>query len=407
MDPTVQLGTKRNIMLTSEQKLRIDTHRKAALGRKAALAPPPDSGSCGIGHVQGAVLTHDQNVRIANNRKTAQDKKAARGKAGGDKRQTLPNSGPRDLGAVRGEVVSQELDLRIGINKTGVQDTKLAPGKARGYKWRARFELFLTNTIADDTNIHYAIAPTRGVGRSNFMRKMSANHSAMLAVTNPDSNYVSYNAHKIIIFTVPSECEVGYVACVEHLKSGTLPRKYQKFQSTGFTAPHVVCLALTRPVSGVLNGDRWNIITDITDSQSLYDFFPPDRFPQVLALADPFGILPPSCGPTNQVSHRCTLDASMQQQTPAFPKGIAHVQHGEQMVLTLCFGDSHATFSLIGGEEVFRIEINETSTFWDVQKAFMIKMHADHRNFKVVLQGGELLNVVCMETPKAIIRRFL
>ena len=128
-------------------------------------------------------------------------------------------------------MVSQELDLRIGINKTGVQDTKLAPGKARGYKWRARFELFLTNTIADDTNIHYAIAPTRGFGRSNFMRRMSANHSAMLAVTNPDSNYVSYNAHKIIIFTVPSECEVGYVACVEHLKSGTLPRKCQKFQS--------------------------------------------------------------------------------------------------------------------------------------------------------------------------------
>ena len=67
------------------------------------------------------------------------------------------------------------------------------------------------------------------------------------------------------------------------------------------------------------------------------------------------------------------------------------------MVLTLCFGDSHATFSLIGGEEVFRTEINETSTFWDVQKAFMIKMHADHRNFKFVLQGGELLNVVCTD----------
>ena len=87
-------------MLTSEQKLRIDTHKKAALARKAALAPPPDSGSCGIGHVQGVVLTHDQNVRIANNRKTAQDKKVARSKAGGDKRQTLPNSGQRDLGAV-------------------------------------------------------------------------------------------------------------------------------------------------------------------------------------------------------------------------------------------------------------------------------------------------------------------
>ena len=144
----------------------------------------------------------------------------------------------------------------------------------------------------------------KGNNSKDYRRHAQTVHTAWLV------NYISYNAHKIIIFTVPSECEVGYFACVENLKLGTVPHKYQKVKSNAFTAPHVVCFALTRPVSGALSDERWNMITDISDNQSLYDLFPPDRFPQVLTLADPFGILPPGCGPTDQVTNRCTLDAS-------------------------------------------------------------------------------------------------
>ena len=92
---------------------------------------------------------------------------------------------------------------------------------------------------------------------------------------------------------------------------------------------------------------------------------------------------------------------------PALSEGVTYVRPGEQMILALNFCDSHAAFCLLSGDEVCRIDTDASDTFIDVRKAFMSKRTADHGKFRVVLPSGELLSVVCVQRPSAIIEPFV
>ena len=51
---------------------------------------------------------------------------------------------------------------------------------------------------------------------------------------------------------------------------------------------HCVLFMNSHPDFSKLSLDRWHIIEDLSDDRTIFDLFPPDRFPDVSLLADPF-----------------------------------------------------------------------------------------------------------------------
>ena len=103
----------------------------------------------------------------------------------------------------------------------------------------------------------------------------------------------------------------------------------------------------------------------------------------------------------------CGMNLQGQCSIPALPPRVTYVHRGAQIVLTLFFCDSHATFCFLSGEEVCRFWVDVSDTLINIQKVFKGKMMTDYGKYRVVLPSGELLSVVCAQAPSTIIEPFL
>ena len=183
-------------------------------------------------------------------------------------------------------------------NVRPVQVEKLIMSNA-GYRWQARFERFLTLTIADDRHINHVVNPAGSAGKSHFSKHMYAKHKCMLAASSKttdvaSANYCLYNGQECVIFDVSRQAGEPDYDCAETLKNGlVIQTKYVPVIKC-FQSPHIVVFCNVYPTYGSLSMDRWNVIENLGDDKSIYDFFPPDKFPEVLTLEDPFGLPRPS-----------------------------------------------------------------------------------------------------------------
>ena len=92
---------------------------------------------------------------------------------------------------------------------------------------------------------------------------------------------------------------------------------------------------------------------------------------------------------------------------PALPPRLTYLYRGVQIVLTLFFYESHASFCLLSGAEVCRFWVDASDTLIEIRKVFKSKMMTDYGKFRVVLPSGEFLSVVCARAPSTIIEPFL
>jgi hypothetical protein len=76
------------------------------------------------------------------------------------------------------------------------------------------------------------------------------------------------------------------------LKDGLLINtKYECAVKTALSetgSSHVFIFMNAYPDFSKLSLDRWHIIDNLGDDQTIHDLFPPDRFPGVAPLVDPF-----------------------------------------------------------------------------------------------------------------------
>ena len=176
--------------------------------------------------------------------------------------------------------------------------------RATGFRWQCRFQHFLCSVEADDRNITYVVNPDGAAGKSHFAKHMFAHHKVMLAASAPPAgredaakeNYYLFNGQPIIIFDVSRQSGEPDYDCAELLKNGCVISTKFNPEVKVHTSPHLVIFCNVHPTYRDLNADRWNVIYDLSDKMSIFDFFPPGKFPAVLNLDDPFGApAPNSC----------------------------------------------------------------------------------------------------------------
>jgi len=103
----------------------------------------------------------------------------------------------------------------------------------------------------------------------------------------------------------------------------------------------------------------------------------------------------------------CGMNLQGQCSIPALPPRVTYVHRGAQIVLTLFFCDSHATFCFLSGEEVCRFWVNASDTLMEIRKVFKCKTMTDYGKYRVVVPNGEFLGVACAQAPSTIIEPFL
>ena len=176
--------------------------------------------------------------------------------------------------------------------------------RATGFRWQCRFQYFLCNVEPDDRNITHVVNPDGGAGKSHFAKYMFAHHNVMLAASAPPdgheeaakANYYLFNGQTVIIFDVSRKSGEPDYNCAEVLKNGCVISTKFEPKVKVHSPPHLLIFCNVPPTYGDLSADRWNVISDLSDKKSIYDFFPPDKFPAVLNLEDPFGTPAPISG---------------------------------------------------------------------------------------------------------------
>ena len=181
--------------------------------------------------------------------------------------------------------------------------------KSIGFHWQCRFHLFLRNVEPDDRYITYVVNQVGGTGKTRFTKHMFAHHKVMLAACAPPeghedaakANYYMFHGQSIIIFDVSRQSGEPDYNCVEILKNGCVISTKFIPKVKVHNSPHIVIFCNLPPSHEGLSADRWNVIYKLSDDMSIFDFFPPDKFPGVLNLDDPFGVPRPSW--TNELLH--------------------------------------------------------------------------------------------------------
>ena len=92
---------------------------------------------------------------------------------------------------------------------------------------------------------------------------------------------------------------------------------------------------------------------------------------------------------------------------PELPKGIRYVGRDKQIMVTLSFGNSHVALCLLSGRELYRIEVDPTWRFLDVQHAIIAMIGTDYGKFCIIMPSGEPFNTLCKQSPSCSIEPFL
>ena len=101
------------------------------------------------------------------------------------------------------------------------------------------------------------------------------------------SNSSLWNGQQVVLFDVARSQTLNY-AVIESIKNGLLIQTKYEVMVKSYDSPHVIIFANTPPLMGSLSEDRWNVINDLSDSMTLHMLFPPEKFPSVIGLPDPF-----------------------------------------------------------------------------------------------------------------------
>ena len=110
---------------------------------------------------------------------------------------------------------------------------------------------------------------------------------------NPTATTYLYNGQTICLFDVErANAKKVEWYLIEGLKDGVLINtKYECAVKTSLSSSgssHVFLFMNVYPDFSQLSLDRWHIIDNLGDDQTIHDLFPPDVFPGVANLVDPF-----------------------------------------------------------------------------------------------------------------------
>ncbi len=102
-----------------------------------------------------------------------------------------------------------------------------------------------------------------------------------------------YNGQSICLFDVEraNSMKIDW-SLIESLKDGLLVNtKYECAVKTALShtgTSHVFIFMNAYPDFSKLSLDRWHVLDNLDDDQTIHDLFPSDRFPGVANLVDPF-----------------------------------------------------------------------------------------------------------------------
>ena len=123
---------------------------------------------------------------------------------------------------------------------------------------------------------------------------MRGKHGAMLGQAHCErSTATLYDGQKICLFDV-KRVLAGKISydLLESIKDGMITQtKYEvvvKVARHPSGSSHLVLFMNRYPDLSALSFDRWHIIDEFDDDKTIFDLFPPARFPEVANLIDPF-----------------------------------------------------------------------------------------------------------------------
>ena len=102
-----------------------------------------------------------------------------------------------------------------------------------------------------------------------------------------DSNASRWCGQRVVLFDVSQGGMIDY-SMIEAIKDGLEIGCSHDASTRRYDSPHVIIFANSEPASGSLSPDRLHIIDDLSDAATLHMLFPPEKFPQVIGLSDPF-----------------------------------------------------------------------------------------------------------------------
>ena len=192
------------------------------------------------------------------------------------------------------------MNWKLAIRESGDIGGPVLDVRATGYRWQARFDLFLRKIPPDDMNVICCVDMCRGpvwgqgMGKSTFCRYALREHAALLGTIH-DHKVTShlYEGQPIIMFDV-ERVKLKHIdyGLIEELKDGKICSSYYHGYDKTAISPtgtsHVILFCHWYPDFTQLNNDRWHLIDNFGDDQTIHDLFPKERFPGVADLVDPF-----------------------------------------------------------------------------------------------------------------------
>jgi len=166
--------------------------------------------------------------------------------------------------------------------------------RADGYRYQARFDLFLRKIPPDDRTVVACVDLDGNIGKTKFCKHAMVNLGALIGkAENFQATGYLYTGQPICLFDVAraNSTRVDW-ELIEKLKDGMLVNtKYECNVKTAVSptgTSHVFLFMNAYPDLSKLSLDRWHLIDNFGDDQTIHDLFPPARFPGVADLIDPF-----------------------------------------------------------------------------------------------------------------------
>lgn len=165
--------------------------------------------------------------------------------------------------------------------------------RAKHFKWQARFDRFLDEIEPDHRPVIVVVDVEGNKGKSVFCHWLFAKFGSLYGKAD-DANLTGYlyNGQRECLFDV-EKCDAGNIdwRLIEALKNGILIDNLDCVVKTAISptkTSHVLLFMAEYPDMSQLSLDRWHIIDDLSDELSIHQLFPPEKFPGVENLKDPF-----------------------------------------------------------------------------------------------------------------------
>jgi hypothetical protein len=158
---------------------------------------------------------------------------------------------------------------------------------APGFKWQGHCARFWKVARADPRTLHWFIDNPGCSGKSALVKWLVANQDACLVPLDVKSLASLWQGQMLCVADVPREEVFVNYKGVENLKNALMNQtKYEVVTKYAQNPPHVAVFSNWWPQRHRLTGDRFHVINleDVNDLTTLYDLFPPARFPEVLRV---------------------------------------------------------------------------------------------------------------------------